>query len=183
LNYETFKDAGIREVVVSCPECYQVLSEHMPKVVPGCDLKITLLMDLIQRQVHKGGTAFEPLKRRVTFQDPCRLSRMLNREAGPRDLLTRIPDMRFMEMEHNGRSAICCGNSAFINCDAHSKQIQVERLQEAKNTGADLLITACPKCMIHLTCAMRDRLRQGSLKLEIRDLMSVMADLIKPYGG
>jgi Fe-S oxidoreductase len=108
---------------------------------------------------------------------------MLNREAGPRDLLTRIPDMRFMEMEHNGRSAICCGNSAFINCDAHSKQIQVERLQEAKNTGADLLITACPKCMIHLTCAMRDRLRQGSLKLEIRDLMSVMADLIKPYGG
>lgn len=183
LNYETFKDAGIREIVVSCPECYQVLSEHMPKVVPGFDLKITLLLDLIQKQVHKGGTAFEPLKRRATFQDPCRLSRMLDRQAAPRDLLTCIPDMRFTEMEHNGRSAICCGNSAFINCDAHSKQIQVERLQEAKSTGADLLVTACPKCMIHLTCAMRDRLKQGKLNLEIRDLMSIVADQIRWYGG
>jgi heterodisulfide reductase subunit D len=183
LNYETFKEAGIREVVVSCPECYQVLSEHMPKAVPGFDLKVTLLMDLIQQQLHKGGVAFQPLKRRTTFQDPCRLSRMLNRQAIPRELLSQIPEMRFTEMEHSGRSAICCGNSGFINCDAHSKQIQVQRLQEAKKTGADLLITACPKCMIHLTCAIRDRLKQGQVKLEIRDIISVIADQIKWYGG
>ena len=86
-------------------------------------------------------------------------------------------------MEHYGRGATCCGNSGFINCDAHSKQIQVERLQEARTAGADLLITACPKCMIHLTCAMRDRLKQGTTKLEIRDLMSVLADQIEYYGG
>jgi Fe-S oxidoreductase len=183
LNHETFKEAGIREIIVSCPECYYVLSQHMARVIPGFDLKITLLMDLLQQEVHKGGMAFRPLKRRATFQDPCRLGRMLNRDRGPRELLGLIPELRFTEMEHAGRSALCCGNSGFINCDAHSKQIQVQRLQEAKTAGADLLVTACPKCMIHLTCASRDRLKQGSAKMEIRDLMSVLADQIEWFGG
>ncbi|MDQ5987484.1 MAG: putative iron-sulfur-binding oxidoreductase FadF [Syntrophus sp. SKADARSKE-3] len=183
LNYETFKTAGIREIVVSCPECFYILSEHMPRVVPGFDLKITLLLDLIQKEVHKGGMTFRPLERKATFQDPCRLGRILNRDKEPRDLLKRIPSMELTEMEHHGRGAVCCGNSGFINCDAHSKQIQVERLQEARMTGADLLVTACPKCMIHLTCAIRDRLKQGAPKLEMRDIMSVLADQIEWYGG
>jgi len=185
LNYATFKDAGLREIIVSCPECYSVLSRHMPRVVPGFDLKITLLLDLLQKEVHKGGMKFQPLKRRATFQDPCRLARMHDRQDEPRELLNLIPELKFAEMEHYGRSAVCCGNSAFINCDAHSKQIQVERLKEAKKTGADLLVTACPKCMIHLTCAMRDRdrLRKGSWNLEIRDLISILAQRIAWYGG
>lgn len=183
LNYAVFKDAGIREIIVSCPECFQVLSEHMPRVIPGFDLKVTLLLDLLQKEVHKGGMAFKPLKRRVTFQDPCRLGRMLNRTKEPRDLLGRIPEMKFLEMEHSGRSATCCGNSGFINCDAHSKQIQVQRLNEARVIGADLMVTACPKCTIHLTCALRDRLKQGSFKIELKDLMSVMAEHIEWYGG
>jgi Fe-S oxidoreductase len=56
----------------------------------------------------------------------------------------------------------------------------VKRLQEAKATGADLLITACPKCMIHLTCTIRDPLQRGKkIKMEIRDLISILADQIE----
>jgi heterodisulfide reductase subunit D len=183
LNYKTFKDAGIREIIVSCPECFQVLSEHMPRIVSGFDIKVTLLIDLLQRELHKGGMAFRPMRRKVTFQDPCRLVRMLDRSAGPRELLGLVPEMTFVEMENSGRGALCCGNCGFINCDAYSKQIQVERLKEAKATGADLLITACPKCMIHLTCTIRDRMRHGKkIKMEIRDLVSVLADGIE-YSG
>ncbi len=178
LNYETFKAADIKEIIVSCPECFHVLNQHMPNVIPGFDIKITLLLDLLQKEVHKGGMTFQPLKRRATFQDPCRLARMLNRYEEPRELLSLIPELKITEMEHSGRSTVCCGNNAFINCDAHSKQIQIKRLQEAKTAGAELLITACPKCMIHLTCAIRDRLRQGSWKMEIRDIISVLADRI-----
>lgn len=183
LNYKTFKDAGIREIIVSCPECFQILSEHMPRIVSGFDIKVTLLIDLLQQELHKGGMAFLPMKRKVTFQDPCRLVRMLDRASGPRELLGLVPKMTFVEMENSGRGALCCGNCGFINCDAYSKQIQVQRLMEAKATGADLLITACPKCMIHLTCTIRDRLRHGEkIKMEIRDLVSVLADRIE-YSG
>lgn len=183
LNYKTFKSAGIKEIIVSCPECFHVLSKHMPRVIPEFDLKITLLLDMIHEEVHKGGMTFRPLKRNVTFQDPCKLARMLDRCDEQRELLGLIPELNFTEMEHYGRSSICCGNSGFINCDAHSKQIQIERLQEAKTAGAELLITACPKCMIHLTCAIRDRIRRGNWRMEIRDIISVMADQITWYGG
>lgn len=183
LNYAYFKDAGVKEIIVTCPECFLVLSKHMPRVIPGFDLKVTLLLDLLQREMKKGGIALRPLKRKATFQDPCRLGRMLNRYSGPRELLGLIPEMEFREMENSGSGALCCGNCAFINCDAYSKQIQVQRLQEAKATGADLLVTACPKCMIHMTCTIRDRLRHGKkIKLEIRDLVSILADQIE-YSG
>jgi len=179
LNYKEFQAAGVEEVVVSCPECYQVLAQYMPEVIPGMKLKVTLLSDLLRREISKGGVTFKPLKRKATYQDPCRLGRMAGSCETPRALIQMIPELVFKEMKNSGRSAICCGNSGFINCDAYSKSIQVERLQEAKATKSDLLITACPKCMIHLTCAMRDPYRHSSLSMEIRDLASVLADQIE----
>lgn len=182
-NYRSFKDAGVREIIVSCPECFHILGEHMPRIIHGFDLKVTLLLDLLQRELHKGGMAFRPFSRKVTFQDPCRLVRMIDRSSLLRELLGLIPEMKLVEMENSGRGALCCGNCGFINCDAYSKQIQVARLKEARATGADLLITACPKCMIHMTCTIRDKLRHGKIKMEIRDLVSVLADQIELFGG
>ncbi len=183
LNYKEFKDAGVEEIVVSCPECYLVLSEYMPEVIPDFDLKITLLTELLDQEILKGGMSFQPLKRKATYQDSCRLCRMCGKHDGPRELLAMVPELKFREMENHGRGAICCGNNGFINCDAYSKRIQVQRLREAKATGADLLVTSCPKCMIHLTCAMKDPIRRGSVQLEIRDLASVLADQIEWSGG
>ena len=179
LNYQEFKKAGVEEVVVSCPECYYVLSQLMPECIPGFDLKITLMIDLLIREIKKGGLSFTPFDRQVTFQDPCRLGRTLGRSAEPRALMDMVPDLNLREMENMGPSAVCCGNNGFINCDAFSKRIQVERLTEARATGADLLLTACPKCMIHLSCVMRDPSHAGNLSLEVRDLVSVLAEHIE----
>lgn len=178
LNYEEFKKAGVEELVMSCPECYLVFN-HMREVIPEFEIKVTLLIDLVEREVKKGGMTFKPMERTATFQDPCRLGRMANRYDGPRALMGRIPGLKLQEMENSGRSAVCCGNNGFINCDSFSKKIQVARLKEAQASGADLLVTSCPKCMIHLTCAMRDPWRHGSLAMEIKDLASVLAETIK----
>jgi len=182
LNYEEFKAAGVEEIVVSCPECLHVLSEYMPQVIPDFDIKVTLLIDMLEQEIHKGGISFKPLKKKVTFQDPCRLGRMMGHYDGPRNLLSMIPGLKLKEMENSGHSSICCGNNAFINCDVYSKRVQVQRLREARSTRADLLITACPKCMIHLGCTMRDPIGRGSLMMEIRDLISVLADQIEWAG-
>ena len=182
LNYEAFKSAGIEEIVVTCPECRHVLGERMAEVIPGFDIKVTLLIDMLETEIHKGGIGFRPLGKRITFQDPCRLGRMSGQYQGPRNLLSLIPDLRLKEMENSRHSAICCGNNAFINCDAYSKRVQVQRLREARTTRADTLVTACPKCMIHLGCTMRDPISRGSLKMEIRDLISVLADQIEWSG-
>jgi Fe-S oxidoreductase len=182
LNYDEFKAAGVEEIVVSCPECLHVLGERMPQVIPGFDIKVTLLIDMLQEEIYKGGIGFKPLNKRVTFQDPCRLGRMSGHYDGPRELLSMVPDLKLREMENHRQGSICCGNNAFINCDAYSKRIQVQRLREARTTKAETLVTACPKCMIHLGCTMRDPITRGSLKMEIRDLTSLLADQIEWSG-
>ncbi len=182
LNYEEFKSAGIEEIVVSCPECRHVLGEKMAEVVPGFDIKVTLLIDLLEQEIRKGGIGFRPLNKRVTFQDPCRLGRMAGKYEEPRNLLSLIPELKLREMENSRHGAICCGNNAFINCDAYSKRVQVQRLREARATRAETLVTSCPKCMIHLGCTMRDPISRGSLKMEIRDLTSVLIEQIEWSG-
>lgn len=183
LNYEEFKKAGVERIVVTCPECYTVLAKHMPEVIPEFDIEVTLLIDMLEKEIKKGGISFKPYKRKATYHDPCRLGRMSGKYDEPRELISLIPDLKFKEMENHAQGAICCGNCGFINCDAYSKRIQVQRLREARATGAETLVTACPKCMIHLTCAMKDPNRRGSLEMEIRDLVSIVADHIEYSGG
>lgn len=179
LNYEQFKDHGVKQVVTACPECYQVLGTFMPQVIPGFDLEVTLLIDLMEREIDKRGVTFSPMERKVTYQDPCRLGRMAGVYEQPRNLLKRIPGLELAEMANSRQSAMCCGNSSWINCDAYSKRIQVERLKEAKDTGADLLVTACPKCLIHTSCAMRDPVKGESLAMEVAGLVSILAQHIQ----
>ena len=83
-------------------------------------------------------------------------------------------------MEHNSGDSICCGTSVWTNCSSYSREIRVERLSEAKATGAELMITACPKCQIHFKCAMTDKgAEKGSdIKIEVMDLVSVVANAI-----
>jgi Fe-S oxidoreductase len=183
LNHQAFKDAGVEEVVVACPECYLVWQRWMPQVLGKMDIKVTLLIDLLIRELARGGVDLARLDARVTYQDPCRLGRMAGRFREPRELMGMIPGLKLREMESHGPGSLCCGNSAFINCDAYSKRIQVQRLTEAKRAQADLLVTACPKCMIHLACAMRDPHQPQSLGLQIKGLPSLLADQMGRAAG
>jgi len=75
-------------------------------------------------------------------------------------------------MDRNRENAVCCGTSGWANCSTCSRQIQVERLREAEATGAKTLVTACPKCQIHLNCALGNL----DLDLKIKDLITLIAD-------
>ena len=111
---------------------------------------------------------------RVTFQDPCRMGRMMGRTEGMRELLGLIPGVELIEMPRNRANAVCCGSSEWVSCVLCNKQIQLDRLAEARETGASILVTACPKCRIHLTCAQYDKDRD--FDIEIRDIVSLVLD-------
>jgi Fe-S oxidoreductase len=59
-------------------------------------------------------------------------------------------------MEENREQAMCCGSTAWVNCSGCSKLIQKEKLRQARSAGARVMLTTCPKCQIHLSCACRD---------------------------
>ncbi|UCC12588.1 MAG: hypothetical protein JSW02_03400, partial [candidate division WOR-3 bacterium] len=69
--------------------------------------------------------------------------------------------------------------SAWMNCSTYSKSIQLARLKEAKDTGADQLVLSCPKCEIHFTCAMKDEKAGKDVQIQTTQLVTMVADLIE----
>jgi Fe-S oxidoreductase len=179
LNVAAIEEKGIEEVVTACPECYRTLGHDYPQQGIAVNFKVTHLFDLAEKEIGKGAIGFEKLDRTVTFQDPCRLSRLDGRPDLPRKLISRLNPRAFTEMTDRGASALCCGNCAWTGCDSFSKALQVKRLRQAKATGSNLLVTACPKCQIHLRCAMEDPFIGSQIQMEMMDLTSVMARTIR----
>ena len=110
----------------------------------------------------------------VTYHDPCRLGRLGGVFDAPRELMEALPGVQLVEMEHSRENSMCCGTSGWMNCSSCSKEIQLRRLEEARQTGADTLITACPKCQIHFRCAKA----AFDLDVEITDLYDLVVERI-----
>jgi Fe-S oxidoreductase len=131
---------------------------------------------LAQRRAELGELAQEPAAAGpVVFHDPCRLGRHLGVYDEPRQVLASLPGIELREMAHRRGRAGCCAGGTWSSCDRYSKQIQVELLREARATGAEVLVTACPKCRIHLRCAMNDPTLGDELALELRDVADLAA--------
>lgn len=179
LNVDAFHHLGIQELITACPECYRTFKHDYPEQGIEVDFKVTHIFDLLEKEIDKGAVGFKKMNHQLTFQDPCRLSRFENRSDLPRKLINRLDPVSFKEMQDRGAGAICCGNCAWIGCDSFSKALQVKRLKQARDTGSDLLVTACPKCQIHLRCAMEDPFFGEEIAMEMMDLTGVLAKTIK----
>jgi Fe-S oxidoreductase len=170
LNMETIKASGAKKVVFTCAECYNAFKNEYPEVVGRLPFELTHLTELLADKLESGELAFEPAPGLVTYHDPCRMGRYLQVYDPPRRLITAVPELELVEMEDNRGRAMCCGSTAWINCSGWTKQIQKEKLSQARRTGARVMLTTCPKCQIHLACAARDL--DGEEAVEVRDVTS-----------
>jgi heterodisulfide reductase subunit D len=179
-NAAQIKEAGVKKIVFSCPEGYRTFKLDYPNHVDlGCEVQH--ISELLAEKIGENGVKFKEIKKKVTYQDPCRLGRHLGVYDAPRKVLESIPGIELVEMRHSGLESICCGTSAWTNCDSYSNMLRVERLSEAVETGAELLITACPKCQTHFRCAMVDKgdEHRTTPKIEVMDLASLVANAIE----
>ncbi len=170
-NVEFLRGLGCKRVVFHCPEGYITFKKYYPQVVGDLGFELVHFYELLADEVAAGKLKFAPQPGTVTYHDPCRLGRQAGIMDAPRSLIRAIPEISFQEMDHNRENGICCGTSAWMNCSSNSKAIQRNRLNEAAGTGAETLITACPKCRLHLSCALKDM----DLNLKIQDLNDLLA--------
>ncbi|MEW6092518.1 MAG: (Fe-S)-binding protein [Chloroflexota bacterium] len=176
INIERFKATNAKRIVTTCSECVRTLKLDYPQYVGGHGMEVLHLSELLAQH---GLSISEPSDdlptTRVTYQDPCRLGRHLGIYDAPRQVIEGI-GLELVEMERNRASSQCCGTSCWRACGQVSKGIQVERLQEAKATGAETLVTTCLKCQIHLKCAQNDPILGEKIAIEIRDLTTLVAE-------
>ena len=178
LNAKAIEESGATELITACAECHHTLLNEYARYGITLPIKITHMHAFLEREIEKGAVGFKPLGTRVTFQDACRQSRFNGQSALPRKLIRHFAPNDLTELSEPGSAATCCGNSAWTGCDGFSKVMQVKRLARARSTGSGLLLTACPKCQIHLRCAMEDALRGSDLKMEMMDVTSAIARTI-----
>ncbi len=174
-NLSQLHTAGVKTVLFLCPECLRTFKLDYPKIVGATDLKLLHLTEFLAGVFvpKKGSGKMMGGKKIVTYQDPCRLARHLGVYDAPREILNRMGKIELKEMAHHREDAICCGGGSFIECGAAVKEMQKRRINEAQATGAELLITACSKCEIHLRCATLGMKEADSLKItNIIDLIS-----------
>ena len=178
-NLEMIKKSGAKTIVTHCPECYRTLKVDYPELFGKVDYQVVHISEFMVQQLKDKKFALKGDGQRMTFQDPCRLGRHLGIYDAPRQVLSHLEGADFREMAHNRHRSVCCGVTGWVNCSQVSKQIQGFRLREARAAGADTLITACPKCQIHFTCALLDTQLKEEVNLQIKDLTEVFAESLQ----
>jgi len=173
-NIEELSKAKAKTVLFHCPECYLTFKEYYPPL----PFEVKHLYEYLEEV---GPPDFDGKKDKAgyTFQDPCRLTRHLALPDLPREYIGKMGGIEFSEMARSGKNGICCGGSCFTGCNSANKELQADRLKEATATGANTLITACPKCEVHLKCAASDPVLKEELNLEIKDLAGLLAGRLK----
>ena len=175
-NIAAISAAGAKRVVTSCAECYRTLALDYPLYGGKVEFEVMHISQLLGERLPELEGKLGATGARAAFHDPCRLGRHMGVYDPPRQLMGAIPELEVLEMQHNREAGVCCGTSAWINCDMYSKQIQVGRLQEAERAGAGTVITACPKCYIHFTCATSEKRGEPQVDVKIQDLCVLLAE-------
>jgi Fe-S oxidoreductase len=182
LNKKMIKESGAEKIIFICPEGLETMKNIYPEYVGKLNVELVHITQLIDDALKKGKLELGPSKyKKFTFQDPCSLGRGLGIYDEPRAILKAIPDAELVPMEREKEDAICCGPSAWISCTNYTKRIQQVRLGQAEKSGAEVMVTACPKCTIHLTCALSSE--DIDLKIKIEDITTIVSEAMKGKDG
>ena len=151
-----FEEHGIQEVVTSSPHCFHTFVNEYPGKRFGARHYVSVLKTLIA----EGKLRFEkPLNATVTYHDPCYLGRHNRIFEEPREIIRSIPGIKLVEMRNHGPDSLCCGGGGgrmWQGPELHGEARMSEiRIKEARETGAEIVITACPLCLIMLEDALK----------------------------
>ena len=174
-NLNIIKETGAKTVVFLCPEGLMTFENEYTRFFGEQELEFIHISEYLLDLIDDGKLNFKDESITVTFHDPCRLGKYLGIYESPRELLENINGLNISEMEKSKDKGECCGQSLFLNCGKTHHQLQKLRLEEAKNTGASILITACPKCKIHFNCALKT---ESIPKQELQKMQIPIDDLV-----
>jgi Fe-S oxidoreductase/nitrate reductase gamma subunit len=181
MNVEVMNGYEVKKIVTCCPHDFNTLKNEYPEF--GGHYEVVHHSQFLQHLIKKGiinlsNRKFKDLK--ITFHDPCYLGRGNGEYDAPRDVLNVIPSEK-VEMKRNKSFGLCCGaggGQMFKEAEKGDKEVFIERTEEAIETGANIICTACPFCMTMMTDGIKYKNKEEEMKnYDIVELVSMSMDL------
>jgi Fe-S oxidoreductase len=178
-NIEIFKNYNIKEIITTCPHCYNTIKHEYPRY--GGDFKVVHYTELIADLIRQGKLKLtNELNSKLTYHDPCYLGRYNSVYTEPRQILQAIPKAKIEEMERSRDMGFCCGGGGglmWIEEQPGTTKINQIRLEDVIKTGVETVVTACPYCLQMFEDAIDHKEMKDSLKA--RDLVELVEAAMK----
>ncbi len=172
-NIELFKKMGIKKIITSCAGCFRTLNKDYTDL-KDLGIEIQHISDFLLEKLKDADLKEMGVK--VTYHDPCHIGRHSGIFDTPRDLIKSIPGVDLVEMKRIRENAWCCGagggvKSAFKDW---AVEIAIERIKEAEETGASILLSSCPFCHRNLN----DAIKKSGSKMKMIDIVELLQEQI-----
>jgi Fe-S oxidoreductase len=154
-NSDAIKASGVRRIVTADPHAYNALKHDYKDVPP-----VEHISQVIAREVKSGKIEFNPVANEnnvYTYHDPCYLGRHNQVYDDPRDVLDAIPGLKRVEMKRSRDRSFCCGGGGLMLFyePKEEERIGVKRVRMAAEAGANVIVTACPFCLVNIEDAIK----------------------------
>jgi Fe-S oxidoreductase/nitrate reductase gamma subunit len=171
-NIAAIQKYGVKKVISACPHCFHMLANEYGQF--DVELEVLHHSELLNQLVSEGKLKVSGNDvSKITYHDSCYLARHNGIESAPRELLGST-GADLTEMPRHGREGFCCGAGGarmFMEEDLGTR-INHERTNEASETGADEVCTACPFCLTMLADGIKETDREDSMKaLDIAEVI------------
>lgn len=176
-NITLLNNYSIKKIVTACPHCFNTIKNEYPDL--GGDYEVihhsTFLQQLIDEGKIKMAEGGHFRGKRITFHDSCYLGRANNIYEAPRKVLEAL-DAELVEMKRCRSTGLCCGAGGaqmFKEEEKGRVRINMERSNEAINTGATVIAAACPFCNTMLTDGVKGKEKEQ--EVSVMDIAEMVA--------
>jgi heterodisulfide reductase subunit D len=167
MNIEILEGYGVKKILTCDPHAYNTFRNEYPDL--GGNYEVIHHTQFLRDRLEDGSLKIPEgaLKgRTITYHDPCYLGRANREYVAPRQILESLAATT-TEMRRNRSFALCCGaggGQMFKEAEKGEKEVFMERTEEALGTGADIIATACPYCMVMMTDGLKYKDRQEDVR-------------------
>ena len=173
---EAGRTAAGPEIVTACPHCFNTIANEYPQF--GGTFRVVHHSQYLARLAEAGRLRLgEGSGGTLTYHDPCYLTRYNGVQAEPRTAFGAVPGLAMVEMEQHGRQTFCCGagGGRMWMEEPAGKRVNAARTAQALATGADVVGTACPFCLVMMRDGLADAPEAAQRDVRALDLAEVMA--------
>jgi Fe-S oxidoreductase len=176
-NIETLKKYEVKKIVTACPHCFHSLKNEYKQF--GGNYEVLHHSELIDDLLSAGRlTLAQNKEQKVTYHDSCYLGRYNGVYDSPRSSLKNIEGLELVEMKRSKDKGFCCGAGGgrmFLE-DDEGGRININRTEEALNTKAVTIASACPFCMTMMTDGVKHFEKTEQVK--VKDIAEIILENI-----